>query len=296
MWHRCGYVTKPAANGEAVNNDAFIEHIKSRHIFEQKNSRKYRCQWRGCSVYNSPSRSFNWLERHVIDHIDKRPYTCIFNGCNRKYRTEAERERHVQLHISNQQQNAANAGASNASATLHKATSQSPSPVKTRQQKHNMLNSAKMALIQNIRLKSEMLKDESREQLKTSQSARDLVSLDKGGMNGHHACSTATLLAETKPNGCATKPKLENYSQFLKSLTKKRKAQLSNAEAYKRKFKKAQFKDYVDACSLKVIDHRLNKLNWRAGMLTFNANIVGQRTDSVTGAQTYLVEWTPKNM
>jgi len=130
MWIKCKY----EGNSTEVD-DSLMEHIKSKHIFNQKCLKTFRCMWKGCSVFKKSSCSFNWLERHVIDHIDTKPFICIFNGCKRKFRTEAARERHVQTHIN----------------STENSPQSSASPIKTR----NHLLNAKMTLIQNIKNKND---------------------------------------------------------------------------------------------------------------------------------------------
>ena len=148
MWSRCNYVCK-----EASNNDAFIEHVKTKHIDAQKRAAKFRCMWKGCNVYEKPSSSFKFLEHHVMDHIDKKPYMCIFSGCNRKFRTELLREKHTHAHLNNQDQAAGilNGGGGSGS----HFSSLSASPVKgagsgADWQQQQILNSAKKAIINTI--------------------------------------------------------------------------------------------------------------------------------------------------
>jgi len=114
-----------------------------------------------------------------------------------------------------------------------------------------LLNSAKLALIQNIKNK------------------------------------TTTVQGKFK----SAKPST-NYSQILKTLTKKRKAQ---AMTFK-KFKKAQFKDFFDDFSIQMIGSKLTTLNYHSGKFTFSAEIIGKRTDMDTKAETFLIQWNPKNM
>ncbi len=86
LWYKCKYV------GHATDVDnSLINHIKSEHIYSQKDLKRFRCMWKGCSVYSKPAFHFNWLERHVVDHIEKNPFMCIFDGCKRKFRTEEVR-------------------------------------------------------------------------------------------------------------------------------------------------------------------------------------------------------------
>jgi hypothetical protein len=91
LWNRCNYVTQ--------NDNEFMDHIQSKHVFSQKSCKNFRCMWRSCRVYKSQSSSFNWLERHVITHVDTKPFQCIINGCKRKFPTQVSLERHVNTHM-----------------------------------------------------------------------------------------------------------------------------------------------------------------------------------------------------
>jgi len=228
MWNECNFI------GNSVDIDnSLLDHIKSKHIFSQKDLRRFRCLWKGCSVYQKPASHFNWLERHVIDHIEKKPLMCIFDGCKRKFRTEEAREKHCQSHINSE----------NISVT----PGQSTSPTKART---HLLNNAKKALIQNIKNKN----------------------------------NSATTFKSAKP--------LPNYSQILKNLTKKRKTQALTAK----KFKKAQFKDFLDNFSVKVLESKLKALNYQSGVCTFKAEIIGSQSNHVTNSEMFLVQWNPKNI
>lgn len=238
LWHKCTFV----GNATEVD-DSLVAHIKAKHIFSQKDFRKFRCMWKGCSVYQKPSCHFNWLERHVVDHIDTKPFMCIFNGCRRKFRTEEAREKHCQCHIN----------------TTENLPTQIPavsslSPVKTRNAQ--LLNTAKQSLIQNIKNKN----------------------------NSDRNKPTSEVLKSSKP--------LPNYSQILKTLTKKRKMQVLGAK----KFKKAQFKDFIDDSSVKVLSNNLNLLNYESGTCTFSAEIIGSHYNNSTNSELFLVQWSPVNI
>ncbi len=114
-----------------------------------------------------------------------------------------------------------------------------------------LLNTAKMALIQNIKNKT---------------------------------TSVPGKLKSAKPS--------MNYSQILKTLTKKRKLQAMTLK----KFKKAHFKDFLDDFSIKMIGSKLMELNYNSGKFTFSAEIIGTRTDTTTNAEAFLIQWNPKNM
>lgn len=188
-------------------------------------------------MYHKPSVHFHWLERHVVDHIDKNPFMCIFNGCKRKFRTEEARERHCQSHINSTE---------NLPVVTHNHTSNC-SPIKTK--KHELLNNAKLALLENIKNKNNV-----------------------------------TQLKSAKP--------LPNYSLILKNLTKKRKTQALMAK----KFKKAQFKDFIDDFSVDVIHGKLKALDYRNGKVTFRVEILGSQMNETTNTEMYLVKWNPPNI
>ena len=147
FWHRCRF----SIDAEK-SNDQLIEHVKNKHILSQKNNKKFNCLWKNCKFYEKSSTSFMWLERHVIDHIDSRPYYCVFSGCNRKFRTQAELSRHCDLHF-NTSNTTNNSNSLTAQLNTINGTIRT-SPVKNRQQKHIILNTAKKALIHNIKHKN----------------------------------------------------------------------------------------------------------------------------------------------
>jgi hypothetical protein len=63
-----------------------------------------------------------------------------------------------------------------------------------------------------------------------------------------------------------------------------------------KKFKKAQFKDFLDDCSTNIIQNKLNNLNYQSGKITFNAEIIGMHVNNSTNTEMFLIEWHPKNM
>ncbi|CAF1052440.1 unnamed protein product [Brachionus calyciflorus] len=291
LWNRCRFSVE--AN---KSNDELIEHVKNRHILSQKSCKKFHCLWKGCNVYDRPSTSFMWLERHVTDHIDLRPYSCLFSGCNRKFRTETELVKHCDLHCNTNSTTTLNSNSLTSQLSNISAPMQT-SPVKNRQQKHIILNTAKKALIQNIKQKNK-----SSSQLNELNSANPSSNVKLNALNGKAKSSSNLMNQKTNnsfPNGLNNNnnnsnnsAKFQNYSQILKALTKKRK----NTEFNKKKFKKAQFKDFVDACSLKVIDDKLNQLNYQSGTCTFHANIIASSVNISDSVETFLVEWYPKNI
>lgn len=63
-----------------------------------------------------------------------------------------------------------------------------------------------------------------------------------------------------------------------------------------KKFKKAQFKDFVDDFSVDVIQGKLKALNYQNGKCTFRVEILGSLKDETTNTEMYLVKWNPPNM
>ena len=146
------------------------------------------------------------------------------------------REKHCQSHINSTE---------NTPVMPHHASNSSP--IKTK--KHELLNTAKLALIENIKNKN-----------------------------------NTNQLKSAKP--------LPNYSLILKNLTKKRKTQALMTK----KFKKAQFKDFIDAFSVEVIDNKLRALNYQNGKCTFKAEILGSQMNETTNTEMFLVKWNPPNI
>lgn len=256
MWNKCKFI------GNATDvDDSLVEHIKSKHIFNQKCLKTFRCMWKGCSVFKKSSCSFNWLERHVIDHIDTKPFLCIFNGCKRKFRTEAARERHVQCHINSSENG-----------------SQPNSPIKTR---NHLLFKSAQNLIQNIKNKNENLKLNDNTPALITNAAAKLSDIK---------INNTSINDKTKIN------ELPDYTQILKALTKKRKVLTSETVGGK-KFIKAQFKDFIDECSLSVFDYNLKSLNYQSGEILLKARVIGTKPKTENNKnEMLLVEWIPNNM
>lgn len=265
LWKNCTFTCKSDPN----SNETFIEHIKTKHICSQKKSNTFRCLWFDCPVYNSTSSSYAWLERHVIDHVDKSPLACLFNGCNRKFRTESTLEKHIHSHL-NTSQTGLNGSTNGGN------DSQSPSPVKTR---NRLLATAKLAL-HNLN-QSEMAGGGNG--AKTS-----LVPL-KNEPKDFNATAAGS---SGQANNGSTK---YDFSQLFKTLTRKRKANAAN-DQLRRRFKKANYKDYFDPGSVRVVEDKLKKLNYKSGQLTLKAKIVASEINAQTGVEWYKVEWMPGNM
>ena len=292
LWTKCNFTSQDI-------DEKLIEHIKTKHILTQRSFHQFRCFWKDCSVYGNPSCSFNWLERHVIDHVDQKPFMCIFNGCKRRFRTEALRERHVQSHINEpNNNNLSTNGFSN------HAQSNSLSPTKNR---NNLLKTAKLALIENLKNKNSTsslsLNDnncsKNVQYMPTKSASLSLINGKSNNNSSANLLSSSTSITtngNSSSNANTTSSILPNYSQILKTLTKKRKNLSNNDTTGRNKFKKAQYKDYLDPTSFKIIDKKLKHLNYESGKVTFNAKIISSRVDSSTNLQSFLVEWQPRNM
>ncbi|RNA18313.1 zinc finger jing-like [Brachionus plicatilis] len=186
-WHRCRF-----SIDADKTNDQLIEHVKNKHILSQKNNKKFNCLWKDCKFYEKSSTSFMWLERHVIDHIDSRPYYCVFSGCNRKFRTQAELSRHCDLHF-----NTSNTSNNSNSLTAQLNTINGPlrtSPVKNRQQKHIILNTAKKALIHNIKHKNKSCSELSELNGNLASSDTNLIDGSSHGFISEKSKSSSNLL------------------------------------------------------------------------------------------------------
>jgi hypothetical protein len=101
-----------------------------------------------------------------------------------------------------------------------------------------------------------------------------------------------TKLALIKTKSSNSLNKAASYTQLLRTLTKKRK-QISNAK----KFKKVQYKDFFEDFSVKILENRLESLNYKptTGKITFTANVIGSKTNE-QGDESFLIEWAPKNI
>ena len=59
----------------------------------------YRCQWKGCKVFNKPSSSLSWLRNHVVVHSGSKPLCCIFDGCGERFKSRIRLQQHVSKHL-----------------------------------------------------------------------------------------------------------------------------------------------------------------------------------------------------
>ncbi|XP_063052814.1 zinc finger protein aebp2-like [Engraulis encrasicolus] len=77
------------------------EHIRSVHVDDQQGG-EFRCLWKGCKVYNTPSTSQSWLQRHMLTHSGDKPFKCVVGGCNASFASQGGLARHVPTHFSQQ--------------------------------------------------------------------------------------------------------------------------------------------------------------------------------------------------
>lgn len=103
-----------------------------------------------------------------------------------------------------------------------------------------------------------------------------------------------TTAAAKLSDSSKTDLELPNYSEILKALSKKRKALTS--ESASKKFKKVQYKDFIDECVVSCVDSKLRTLNYESGELVLKANIIGVKPKTAKRKEMLLVEWTPANM
>lgn len=80
-----------------------MDHIRACHVSSQ-NGRENVCLWKGCKVYNKPSRSKSWLDQHILTHSGDKPFRCIVDGCGIRFTTQGGLERHVNSHFNAQEQ------------------------------------------------------------------------------------------------------------------------------------------------------------------------------------------------
>jgi len=94
-------------------------------------------------------------------------------------------------------------------------------------------------------------------------------------------------------NGTTTVDYKSKLVHILKSFSRKRKA---NASEQLKRFRKANYKDFFDSCSLQLCTARLQQLDFKSGYVTLVARIVASNRDAQTNVQSYLVEWSPPNL
>ena len=90
------------------------------------------------------------------------------------------------------------------------------------------------------------------------------------------------------------KKNIFNKKSFLDQiLTKQTKS--SKTKSAKGSFTRAQYKDYVDHSTIKLIGYKLDDLNYKSGKITLNANIIGVSKNLEMNTEHYLIQWTPQN-
>ncbi|XP_029008714.1 zinc finger protein aebp2-like isoform X2 [Betta splendens] len=77
------------------------EHIRGIHVDGQRGG-VFKCLWKGCKVYNTPSTSQSWLQRHMLTHSGDKPFKCVVGGCNASFPSQGGLARHVPSHFSHQ--------------------------------------------------------------------------------------------------------------------------------------------------------------------------------------------------
>lgn len=87
-----------------------------------------------------------------------------------------------------------------------------------------------------------------------------------------------------------------DYKSKITHILKTFRRRKANASEQLKRFRKANYKDFFDVCSLQLCTARLQNLNFQSGYVTFRARIVASNINSSTGVESYLVEWEPKNM
>ena len=90
------------------------------------------------------------------------------------------------------------------------------------------------------------------------------------------------------------KKNIFNKKNFLDQiLTKQIKS--SKTKSAKGSFTRAQYKDYVDHSTIKLIGYKLDDLKYKSGKITLNANIIGVSKNLEMNTEHYLIQWTPQN-
>lgn len=80
-----------------------MDHIRACHVSSQNGKEKV-CLWKGCKVYDKPSRSKSWLDQHILTHSGDKPFRCIVDGCGIRFTSQGGLERHVNSHFNAQEQ------------------------------------------------------------------------------------------------------------------------------------------------------------------------------------------------
>ncbi|XP_062404114.1 zinc finger protein aebp2-like [Sardina pilchardus] len=75
------------------------EHLRAVHVDDQQGG-EFRCLWKGCKVYNTPSTSQSWLQRHMLTHSGDKPFKCVVGGCTASFASQGGLARHVPTHFS----------------------------------------------------------------------------------------------------------------------------------------------------------------------------------------------------
>ncbi|XP_012694570.2 zinc finger protein aebp2 isoform X2 [Clupea harengus] len=84
-----------------TSSPSLAEHIRTVHVDDQQGG-EFRCLWKGCKVYNTPSTSQSWLHRHMLTHSGDKPFKCVVGGCTASFASQGGLARHVPTHFSQQ--------------------------------------------------------------------------------------------------------------------------------------------------------------------------------------------------
>lgn len=82
-----------------IDPSELLDHINKIHVDPQKENNKHICLWKGCKVFEKPSKLQAWLERHVISHVGNRPFKCIVTGCKATFASYVLLQRHINCHF-----------------------------------------------------------------------------------------------------------------------------------------------------------------------------------------------------
>ncbi|CAD5117437.1 DgyrCDS6206 [Dimorphilus gyrociliatus] len=89
-WSNCSCKIEPSE---------LLDHLTKSHVDPQKENNTHICLWKGCKVFEKPSKLQAWLERHVISHVGNRPYKCIVTGCKSTFASYVLLQRHINCHF-----------------------------------------------------------------------------------------------------------------------------------------------------------------------------------------------------
>lgn len=82
-----------------IDPSELLDHLNKIHVDPQKENNTHICLWKGCKVFEKPSKLQAWLERHVISHVGNRPFKCIVTGCKATFASYVLLQRHINCHF-----------------------------------------------------------------------------------------------------------------------------------------------------------------------------------------------------